>query len=141
MPKLNRQFLIALYLLLFIIAYLLSRPTDIYTVTAYCNCPICINKHEFQDKRFASYRPTYFGGIAAPREFRFGTQIRLIPLKEKDREAMDKYLEGREYYLVEDRGFLIRGNRLDIFIPQRLGGHKTAQKWGSRKMRIVVSRP
>jgi len=134
----NQQFIILTYLFLILLAYYFSKPIDVYDVTAYCNCQICINKRVFRDKRFASMEETYFGGIAAPREFPFGTKIRLLPLNEKGKKIINELLEGRVDYVVEDRGFLIRGRRLDIFIPQRLGGHKTAQKWGTRQMRIAI---
>ena len=134
----NRQLIILTYLILIAVIYYFSRPIDIYEVTAYCNCKICINKLGFRDKRFASMEETYFGGIAAPRRIPFGTKIRLIPLKERDQEAVNELLEGRLDYIVEDRGFLIRERRLDIFIPKRMGGHKTAQKWGTRQMRIAI---
>jgi 3D (Asp-Asp-Asp) domain-containing protein len=116
------------------------RNQNIYIVTAYCNCQVCINKHAYRDGRFASNKLTYFGGIAAPKNIKFGTNVKLIPLTEADKKAVNTYLEGKTEYRVEDRGYLIKGNRLDIFIPKRMGGHKTARLWGTRKLKIKFTK-
>jgi len=134
----NRKVLILLACVL-LATYLLNR--NVYTVTAYCSCKKCINSREFRDERFASNQKVYFGGIAANKSIPFGTKIKLIPKRARDKKAVDRYLRGRKDFIVEDRGFLIKGRKLDIFIPQNMGGHKTALKWGKRRLRIQITPP
>lgn len=48
-------------------------------------------------------------------------------------------LKGRNDFIVEDRGGKIKGKHLDLFIPDSLGGHQAARKWGVRRMRIQLN--
>ena len=133
------QLRIAFYILLLAIFYQFTQ-FDIYEVTAYCSCKICINKLEFRDGKFASNENVYFGGAAARRGIPFGTRIKLLPLNPRDQSAVKNIFQGRTDFVIEDRGFLIRGNKIDIYIPKWLGGHKAAQKWVIRRMRILFNR-
>ncbi|MFA5087499.1 MAG: 3D domain-containing protein [Candidatus Omnitrophota bacterium] len=139
-PPLFRKKSVILALII-ILAIVYVQNSDVYTVTAYCNCRICINKKNFRDGRFSSNQRVYFGGAAARKSIPFNTKIRLIPLSQKDKTAIDRYFKGRKDFIIEDRGFLITGNRIDIFIPKSMGGHKTALKWGKRKMRVKMFKP
>ncbi len=134
----NNKFLVFLCLLVISLIDQISHK-DVFTVTAYCNCKICINVRRFRDKRFASNEKTYFGGAAASKEIPFGTRLTLIPLNSIDSYAINKLLNGRKNFIVEDRGFLIKGRKIDVFIPDDMGGHKTAQKWGRRHMHVVLN--
>lgn len=111
----------------------------LYTVTAYCGCPICINVPEYRDGKFASGKKIYWGGVAADPKVPFGTRVELFPLSPKNLGAMISLLKGRRRFVVEDRGGLIKGRDIDIFIPDSMGGHKTAKKWGVRKMRVFMN--
>ncbi len=111
----------------------------LYTITAYDNCPICINIAKYYDGKFADGKPIYWGGIAADPSVRFGTKIELVPLWLQDWGAVSKLLHGRRNFRVEDRGGKIKGKHLDVFIPDSFGGHKTALKWGVRRMRIKIN--
>jgi len=126
------------FIIFFVLLCVFLYNRNIYVVTAYCNCKKCINSRKYRDKRFASNAKTYFGGAAASKSIPFKTRIELIPLNQRDRAAVDKHFKGRRNFTIEDRGFLIRGRKIDIFIPQRLGGHKAALKWGRRRMRIKM---
>lgn len=136
----TNQLRIIIYLFLLVLFYEFDQ-IDIYQVTAYCDCKICINRLKFRDGKFASNESVYFGGAAARREIPFGTKIKLISLNEKDQRAVKNIFQGKVDFVIEDRGFLIQGNKIDIFIPKWLGGHKAAQKWGIRRMRIIMNRP
>ena len=133
----KRKNLIILVCLLIIAATYQFEQQSIYTVTAYCPCKLCINKRAFRDGKFASNAETYWGGAAAQRGIPFKTRIRLVPLNPMDSAAINKYFHNRYDFTIEDRGFLIRDKRIDIFIPPEMGGHKAALKWGSRQLRIV----
>ena len=111
----------------------------LYLVTAYCNCPICINVPKYHDSRFADGKPLYWGGIASGSSIPFGTQVDLVPHWPQDWGAVFALLEGRRDFRVEDRGGKIKGKHIDLFIPDSMGGHKTAMKWGVRRMRIKLN--
>lgn len=110
-----------------------------YLITAYCGCPICINKPEFRDGKFASQRPVYWGGIAADKSVPFGSRVELVPLTILDFFAVGSILDGRRDFTVEDRGGKIHGRHLDIYIPDSRGGHQTALRWGARRMRVKIN--
>src|SRR3989338_7965204 len=103
----NKNFLI-LFCLLIIAATHHFGQQNVYTVTAYCPCTLCINKRAFQDGKFASNTRSYWGGAAGPAGIPFGTQVNLVRLNPPDTAAIDKYFKGRCNFIIEDRGFLIR---------------------------------
>lgn len=111
----------------------------LYLVTAYCNCPICINVPKYHDGRFASRKKIYWGGAAADRAIPFGTQIELVPHWPGDWFAALGLLKGRRDFVVEDRGGKIKGKHIDLFIPDSMGGHKAALEWGARRMRLKIN--
>lgn len=111
----------------------------LWLVTAYCNCPICINVEAFREGNFASGRPIYWGGIAADKKIPFKTKIELVPFFPQDSFAVFSILRGRRDFIVEDRGGKIKGRHLDVFIPDKFGGHKTAKNWGARRMRVKIN--
>ena len=111
----------------------------LYRVTAYCNCPICINVSKYQDSQFASGKSIHWGGVAADRQIAFGSDIELLPQWPQDWFAVHHTLRNRRHFVVEDRGGKIKGRAIDIFIPDQFGGHQTALEWGVRRMRIKVN--
>jgi len=111
----------------------------LYLVTAYCDCPICINIAKFRDRKFASGRKTYWGGSAADSKISFGTEIELAPFWPKDFWKINRILRNRTSFEIEDRGGKIKGRHIDLFIPQSMGGHRTALKWGRQRMRIRLN--
>ena len=111
----------------------------LYIVTAYCDCPICINVPEYRDSRFANGKRVFWGGAAADPSVRFGTKITLVPHAPQDMGSIMTLLRGRHKFVVTDRGGKIKGRHIDLFIPNKLGGHKTARKWGVRRMRIKLN--
>ena len=108
-------------------------------MTAYCNCPICINVEKHRDGKFASGRPVYWGGAASDPGVSFGSKLELMPHLPQDWLAVFTALRGRRDFRVEDRGGKITGRHIDLFIPDDLGGHKTAIAWGVRRMRIKLN--
>ena len=108
-------------------------------MTAYCNCPICINVQKFQDGRFASGKKLYWGGVAADKKIPFGSKLELVPLTPLNLFAVREVLRGRKKFIVEDRGGKIKNRHIDLYIPQSLGGHKAALRWGVRRMRIKIN--
>ena len=108
-------------------------------VTAYCNCPICINVKKYQDSRFASNKPIYWGGLAADSTVPFGAQVELVPHWPQDWYAISKLLNGKRNFRVEDRGGKIKGKHIDLFISDSMGGHQAARRWGVRRMRIKIN--
>lgn len=111
----------------------------VYTITAYCNCPVCINVPEYRDGKFASGRKLYWGAVAADPRVKFGSGVELIPHWPHDWIATLALLKGRRNFTVEDRGGLIKGRDIDVFIPDSMGGHKTARQWGVRRMRVKIN--
>ena len=57
----------------------------------------------------------------------------------QDAAAVMTLLNGRFNFTAADRGGKIKGRHIDLFIPDKLGGHKTARKWGVRRMRIKLN--
>jgi len=111
----------------------------LYTMTAYCDCPICVNVDAYRDGRFASGRAVYWGGIAADPSIPFGTQIELVPIWPGDFWSIFRVLKNRKKFTVEDRGGKIKGKHIDLFIPHSHGGHQMALEWGVRKMRVSIN--
>jgi len=135
-----RGFLIyALSIFLIWTVYYVSWGRYLYLVTAYCNCPICINVKKYQDNQFASGKRIYWGGIAADPKIPFRSHIELLPTWPQDWMSVAKILRGRRKFIVEDRGGKIKGRHIDLFIPDSMGGHKTARNWGVRRMRIKIN--
>ncbi len=110
-----------------------------YLITAYCDCPICINIPEFRDGKFASRHPVYWGGVAADKSVPFESSVELVPVTARDWFAVWKFLGNRRHFTVEDRGGKIHGRHIDIFFPQSQGGHQTALRWGVRRMRVKIN--
>ena len=110
-----------------------------YLITAYCDCPICINIAEFRDGKFASQRPVYWGGVAADKSVPFGSSVELVPVTFRDWFAVRNLLWSRRHFTVEDRGGKIHDRHIDIFFPQSFGGHQAALRWGARRMRVKIN--
>ena len=105
-------------------------------VTAYCPCEKCCGR--FSDGITASGRPVTANGgcfVAADRRFPFGTRI-----------AIPGYAAGR-FVPVLDRGGAIKGNRLDVFFPDKvingilLTGHERALQWGRQTLLVEADLP
>ena len=138
--KIRQVFL--LYVLFWLVAwslYYIFWGRHLYLVTAYCNCPICVNVKKYQDSRFANGKKIHWGGIAADPAIRFGTRVDLVPFWPQDWATVLSLLKGRRKFTVEDRGGKIKGKHIDIFIPDSMGGHQTAKNWGVRRMRIKLN--
>jgi 3D (Asp-Asp-Asp) domain-containing protein len=110
-----------------------------YLITAYCDCPICINVPEFRNGKFASRRPVYWGGVAADKSVPFKAKVELVPFTLWDWLAVRHFLDNRKSFTVEDRGGKIHARHIDIFFPQSRGGHQAALQWGARRMRIKIN--
>ena len=91
-------------------------------VTAYCPCVICCGKHS--DGVTASMHQIQQGDVfvAADKAYSFGTEM-IIP----------GYNNGHAV-TVEDRGRVIKGNKLDIFF----NSHSEAQQWGVKYLDVRV---
>lgn len=97
------------------------------TVTAYCPCPICCGRWSgggltASGKPITSNRGRF---VAADRSLPFGTQVKVPGY------------HGGAAVPVLDRGGLIKGNRLDLFMPT----HAQARAWGRRNLEVVVIPP
>ena len=110
-----------------------------YLITAYCDCPICINVPKFRDGKFASHHPVYWGGVAAGKSVPFGSSVELVPFTVRDWLGVWYLLGDRRQFTVEDRGGKIHDRHIDIFFPQSMGGHQTALRWGIRRMRVKIN--
>lgn len=95
-----------------------ERKTIEYTATAYCSCEKCCGK-------WAKYNKTASG--TTPKEGRtIAVDKNVIPLGSK------VYIEGYGYYIAEDTGSAIKGNRIDIYFES----HQEALNFGRRKVQI-----
>lgn len=110
-----------------------------YLITAYCDCPICINIPEFRDGKFASRRPVYWGGVAADKSIPFRSSVELVPVTPRDWIGVWSLLGNRRNFTVEDRGGKIHSRHIDIYFPQSRGGHQAAVHWGVRRMRVKIN--
>lgn len=88
------------------------------TVTAYCSCSKCCGRHAAG--YFASGEKAYWGGIAADwRLLPVGTQVQI---------------EGFiGTFQVEDTGRVIKGARLDIWMPT----HDEAKEFGCQRLWVA----
>jgi len=91
-------------------------------VTAYCACRKCCGRHA--NGRTASNHKIRRGDVfvAADKMYHFGTEM-VIP-----------GYNNAKAVKVLDRGRVIKGNRLDVFIPS----HRNARKWGVKYMDVQV---
>lgn len=91
-------------------------------VTAYCPCRICCGKHA--DGVTACNHRIRPGDVfvAADKSISFGTEMK-IPGYNANRPVE-----------VKDRGRLIVGNRLDVFMHS----HQQAKQWGCRELDVLV---
>lgn len=91
-------------------------------VTGYCSCPKCCGK--FSDGRTASNHRIRKGDVfvAADKRYRFDTEM-IIPGYNTDRSVS-----------VQDRGRVIKGNRLDLYFDT----HQQAKKWGVKYLNVMV---
>lgn len=140
LARIRKKFLFYFFCLLgLVFLYYHYWGSHLYKVTAYCNCPICINVKEFQDGRFANGDKVHWGGIAADKKVPFGTEVELEPFNPADWLAVHSLLHGRRQFVVTDRGGKIKGKHIDLFIPKSKGGHEAAKKWGVRYMRLKIN--
>ena len=130
---------IAVFIFMVWVSYQYFWGRHLYTITAYCNCPICIDIASYRDGKFASGKKIYWGGVAADPSVPMGAKVDLVPQTPRDLMDIFTLLHGRFHYRVEDRGGKIKGRDIDIYIPDSRGGHKQALKWGKRKMRIKIN--
>ena len=91
-------------------------------VTAYCACEKCCGKNS--DKTTASGHKIKRGDkfVAADERYPFGTEI-IVP-----------GYNNSEPVKVLDRGYVIRGNRLDVFFDS----HREAREWGVKYLPVKV---
>ena len=94
-------------------------------VTAYCPCEKCCGR--FADGLTASGKPAVGLIVAAPPEYPFGT-------------VMD--IPGYGVATVEDRGGVIKGNKLDVFFGfdpnSSCTPHEKALQWGRKILNVKV---
>lgn len=90
----------------------------LWDVSFYDNCKYCIDK-KYRNGRFASGKKVYFGGIAMGKQYKFGTKV-----------VFEKPILGRKTFICEDRGRLVYGNKVDIFV----NSHKLAKKLGRKNL-------
>lgn len=91
-------------------------------VSAYCPCEKCCGRSS--DRRTASGHKIKRGDrfVATDKRFPFGTEI-IVP-----------GYNNSEPVKVLDRGYSIRGNRLDVFFDS----HQEARKWGVQYLPVKV---
>lgn len=141
----KKSFLVAKIVLILILAAGAFKAYDVfwlrhrYLITAYCDCPICINVPAFRDGKFASRHPVYWGGVAADKSIPFRSSVELVPFTLRDWLAVRNFLGDRRNFTVEDRGGKIHGRHIDIFFPDSIGGHQAALHWGVRRMRVKIN--
>ncbi len=144
-PRRNIFLIVARIVLILVLAASAWKAYDVlwlrhrYLITAYCDCPVCINVPEFRDGKFASKRPVYWGGVAAGKSIPFGSSVELVPVTLRDWLGVWYFLDDRRQFTVEDRGGKIHERHIDIFFPQSMGGHQKALHWGVRRMRVKIN--
>lgn len=97
---------------------LLQKKKDVFTLTAYCNDPVCINVKQYRDGLTATGEIAKLGIVAVDPS--------IIPLKS------NIYIEGLGWFMAEDVGGKIKGKKIDIF----LGDFKKAKEFGKKKMTV-----
>jgi len=89
-------------------------------VTAYCSCTKCCGRHAAG--YFASGERTYWGGVAADwRLLPAGTEL-----------GIEGYIGA---FTVEDTGRVIKGSRLDIWMPT----HRAAKQFGRQRLWVTIN--
>ena len=87
-----------------------------YKITAYCPCSKCCGKTT--GRTASGTKATAGRTVAASSKFAFGTKLNI----------------GGHIYTVEDRGGVVNGNKIDIFVNT----HAEALQWGVRYMNVSV---
>ena len=96
-----------------------SAPAFIFMdVSAYCICSKCCSK-KWADGFTASGVRAVGRICAAPPEYPFGTVLDV---------------EGMGEYVVQDRGGVIKGNKLDLLFPT----HGEAEKFGRKTLKVRI---
>lgn len=90
---------------------------ETYKVTAYCSCSKCCGKTT--GRTASGTKATAGRTAAAPAKFAFGTKLNI----------------GGKIYTVEDRGGVIKGNRIDIYV----NSHSAALQWGVKYLPVTVA--
>lgn len=93
--------------------------TNIFTVTAYCNCEKCCGKWSKYNKTASGHTPKQGITVAGPRKYKFGTKIQI---------------EGVGERVIQDRLAKKYDNRIDLFFES----HKEALKFGKRSLAVIV---
>jgi len=90
-----------------------------YTITAYCPCSKCVG-HKKLVRTSIGLKPTANRTIAVdPTIIPYGSIV---------------YIEGMGYYIAEDCGGSIKGNRIDIYV----NNHKEAIAFGKQTRNIWI---
>jgi len=91
-------------------------------VTAYCPCRRCCGRNG--DRKTASGHKIKPGDtfVSADRRYPFGTEM-IVPGYNNSKPVK-----------VLDRGYAIRGNRIDVFFDS----HRKARKWGVKYLPVKV---
>ena len=92
-----------------------------FVITAYCSCAICCG--EGGGKYTAS-------GTVPKVSQTVAVDTRIIPM------GSTIYIEGVGTRIAEDRGGLIKGKKLDIYMK----GHETALKWGRQTRKVWLQK-
>lgn len=100
-----------------------------FLVTAYCSCYICCeenalnrpvdeNGNEIVEGAIGQVLTSGYSIAVDPSIIPFGTKV---------------YFDGKEH-LAQDRGGLIKGNHIDLY----LSDHQTAKEWGKKYFEVFV---
>ncbi len=93
-----------------------------YNVTAYCACYQCSGNNTLTA---SGTMPKEYRTMAASKNLPFGTVLYVPALKNTPSNG---------WYIVEDRGGAIKGNRLDLY----MGSHSQALQFGRQTMEVYV---
>lgn len=102
------------------------------TVTAYCTCVECCGEWsaEHPSRIGTDYVQLTASGTVPTMRRTIAVDPEVIPLG-------SYVMIGDGVYIAEDTGSLVKGNHIDIFIPD----HETADEFGTKKMEVTVYAP
>ena len=94
-----------------------------FKITYYCACPICCGKQPSDP----AYGITASGNKVMP-ELTIAVDPKVIPLNSK------VYIEGIGVRVAHDTGRLIKGNRIDVYVPN----HQDALHLGTHQAEVFL---
>lgn len=121
--------IIAIIIIVILIAVSPGRAEEVYTITFYST------GEEGGNGKWGNLnamgRVLSYGDIACDPAIPFGTKFVI------DYKVLGLPRPETSYFICRDRGSAIKGKKIDVFIPEKLGGVFRCFELGRRQMKVI----